>query len=182
MARAFEELIGPHLDGLYSAALCFTLDEHRAEELLQEASIKAFHEFAGHDPDVDFQQSMLKVLVSTYLLRQKRKGANPLASEAAPVTELFSHNVEPYAEPFPEPGTPGYKLLRAWLNQAWPQLDDGDRLVLWLADVEGLRHSQVAQMIDAGMEEVRSRHYRARRILSRGAALRLKKRAEGTEA
>lgn len=183
MPQTFEELIGFHLDDLYSAALCFTLDEHRAEELLQEASIRAFHEFSDRRADVDFRYTMLSLLVSTYLQRQRRKGCDPLAGEVASVSEMLRGGARPHIEPFPERGTSGYRLLSVWLRRAWPELSDGDRLVLWLADVEGLRHSQVAEMLGLSVEEVRSRHYRARRILSDGTARQLGARAvRGSEA
>lgn len=179
MPQTFEELIGFHLDDLYSAALCFTLDEHRAEELLQEASIRAFHEFPGRAGSPDFRYAMLEVLVSTYLQRQRRRGRDPLATDAAPATEMFSDGAQPYIEPFPAPGTPEHRLLSAWMSEVWPELNDGDRLILWLADVERLRHPHVARMIGIDVEEVRGRHYRARRTLSRGAARELGGRAVG---
>jgi RNA polymerase sigma factor (sigma-70 family) len=170
MGQTFEELIGQHLDDLFSAALCFTLDEHRAEELLQEASIRAFHEFPrGRGREVDFRQSMLAVLVSTHLQRQRRLGHDPLAAASAPREEALSARTDLQVKPFPDPGTAGYRLLRDWMNRVWSDLDEGDRLILWLADVERLRHRRVAEMIGIGEEQVRSRHYRARLILSQEA-------------
>jgi RNA polymerase sigma-70 factor (ECF subfamily) len=179
MAQAFEELIGSHIDDLYSAALCFTLDEHRAEELLEEASIRAFHEFPRGQRDSDFRYLMLALLVSTYLQRQRRQGRDPLAPDTGLYDEIMRTTQERHIEPFPEPGTPGYRLLVDWIGHVWAQLDDGDRLVLWLADVERLRHRRVAEMTGLDVEEVRARHYRARRMLSRGAALELGRRASG---
>ncbi len=179
MAKAFEELIGIHLDGLYTAALCFTLDEHRAEELLQEAAIRAFHEFPQRQPGGDFRRLMLNFLVSTYLQRQRREGRDPLAPDAALNAELVSDVPEPDMRPFPEPGTSGYRLLLDWIGGFWPQLDDGDRLILWLADVERIRHRRIAEMVGLSMEQVLKRHYRARGALSRGATRELNRRASG---
>jgi DNA-directed RNA polymerase specialized sigma24 family protein len=82
-------------------------------------------------------------------------------------------------EPFPEVGSPGYRVLLDWFSRVWAQLDDGDRMILWLADVERLRHRRVAEMTGLDVEEVRARHYRARRNLSRSAARELGRRASG---
>lgn len=177
MRQTFEELIGLHLDDLYSAALCFTLDEHRAEELLQEASIRAFHELSRRR-DGDFRLTMLEVLVSTFLQRQRRMGRDPLAPETEPLDEMLSGGA-PVIQPFPEPGTPGYRLLRDWMNRVWSRLDTGDRLLLWLADVERIRHALVAAMVGLDVEEVRSRHYRARLRLSHEAAREVGRSAAG---
>jgi RNA polymerase sigma factor (sigma-70 family) len=180
MGQTFEELIGFHLDDLYSAALCFTMDELHAEELLQEASIRAFHEFSRGHRDVDFRDAMLGVLVSTYLQREQRAGRDPLTPEGAPLEEALFASAGMEVEPFPTPGSPGYLLLRDWMSQVWDQLEDGDRLVLWLADVERLRHSVIAVMIGRDEEEVRNRHYRARLMLSQGAARELGVRTIGS--
>lgn len=168
MAQTFEELIGLHLDGLYGAAVCFTLDEHEAEALLQEAAIRAFHQLSGRD--ADFRREMLEILVSTYLQRQRRMGRDPFASRMQPVAEMLSEGPHVPFQPFPEIGTEGYRLLKSWMKNVWPDLDPGERLIVWLVDVERLRHARVATLIGRDEDDVRSRHYRARLTLSRGAA------------
>ncbi|NIN72341.1 MAG: hypothetical protein GTO46_10585 [Gemmatimonadetes bacterium] len=179
MAQAFEELIGTHLDDVYSAALCFTLDEGRAEELVQEASIRAFHEYPHRQRGADFRHLMLGALVSTYLQRQRRCGRDPLAPDGGLYDERVPGTERMPIEPFPELGSPGYRVLLDWFSRVWEQLDDGDRMILWLADVERLRHRRVAEMTGLDVEEVRARHYRARRNLSRSAARELGRRASG---
>jgi RNA polymerase sigma factor (sigma-70 family) len=180
MGQTFEELISRHLDDLYSAALCFTLDERRAEDLLQEASIRAFHEVRQVEDASEFRLAMLAVLVSTFLKRQRRAGHDPLAPDGELAVDIRQAREEADIAPFPEPGTPGYRILRDWIARVWPELGDGDRLVLWLADVERVRHSRVAAMTGIDEEEVRARHYRARRRLSGGAANELQGRAKGS--
>ncbi|UCC73773.1 MAG: hypothetical protein JSV86_04210 [Gemmatimonadota bacterium] len=179
MAQAFEELIGSFMDDLYSAAICFTLDEHLAEELLQEASIRAFHEFPRVQRRADLRHLMLALLVSTYLQRRRRQGHDPLAPDSGLYGEVEGTVPQQQVGQFPEHGTPRYRLLLNWAGHFWSQLDDGDRLVLWLADVERLRHRRVAEMTGLGVEEVRARHYRARRALGQGAARELGRRAYG---
>lgn len=170
MGQTFEELIGANLDDLYSAALCFTLDEHGAEELLQEASVRAFHQWTRRGRDSEFRRAMLEILVSVYLQRQRRTGRDPFASPVDSVDEMLDERSLAPFQPFPEAGTPGYRLLRDWVRKVWPDLDPGDRLVVWLVDVERLKHAVVAGMVGRDETDVRNRHYRARLVLSRGAA------------
>lgn len=178
MGQTFEEHIGLHLDDLYSAALCFTLDRNRAEDLLQEASIRAFHELSRRGLEKDFRVEMLKVLVTTYLHRQRREGHDPLESDVGLLSEMFDDAWRQDAEPFPEPGTTGYRILRDWIGEIWSELDDGDRLVLWLADVERMRHAVVASITGLDEQQVRLRHHRARTVLSRGAIRRLRSQSK----
>ncbi len=178
MAKTFEEQIGVHLDQLYSAALRFTLDEHRAEELLQEAAIRGFHEYSGRRREEDFRDYMLQILVATYLKRRRNMGGDPLASEADLTEEVFETRQE-LAGPFPAPGSSARLFLMRWMDKVWHELDDGDRLVLWLADIERIRHRRVADMTGLKVKEVRWRHYRARQVLSRGATRELGRIAGG---
>jgi DNA-directed RNA polymerase specialized sigma24 family protein len=181
MGQTFEELVGLHLDDLYSAALCFTLDEHRAEELLQAASIQAFHELSRRPRETDFRTELLRVLVTTFLRRQYRQGLDPFEKEPEPLDEMLRKAPMKF-EPFPEPGTSGYRLLRDWMSRVWSDLDAGDRIILWLTDVERIRHSVVANITGLAVHDVRSRHYRARLAMSRGAARELDRVAGGAEA
>lgn len=170
MARTFEELVGLHLDDLYSAALCFTLDEHDAEDLLQEAAVRAFHQWSRRGRDSEFRRAMLELLVSIYLQRLRRMGRDPFASPVDSVEPTLDERSLAPVQPFPGPGTPGYRLLRDWVRKLWPDLDPGDRLIVWLIDIERLKHGVVAVMVGRGKADVRNRHYRARLILSRGVA------------
>ncbi len=170
MGQTFEELIGLHLDDLYGAAICFTLDEHEAEALLQEASIRAFHQLSRRGRDSDFGRDMLEILVSTYLQRQRRMGHDPFASAVEPAVAMMRDAAQVQFQPFPDIGTPGYRLLKDWMKKAWPRLDPGDRLIVWLADVARLGHARVAAMVGRDEGDVRDRHFRARLSLSRGAA------------
>ncbi|HSG82279.1 MAG TPA: sigma factor-like helix-turn-helix DNA-binding protein, partial [Gemmatimonadota bacterium] len=125
------------------------------------------------------ERAMLEALVSTFLQREKLAGRDPLARLGAPPEAFPNVDLQVEVDPFPAPGTPGYRLLRQWMTWVWNRLDDGDRVVLWLADVERLPHPAIARMTGAQEEDVRARHYRARLTLSRGAARRLAQGAVG---
>lgn len=164
MAETFEELVGRHLDGLYSAALCFTRDEHRAEVLLQEAAIRGFHEFAGGEDEARFRQWMLGLVVQAYLRRERRRGQDPLAGRGVTVGEDLETGSS--GPGLPERGSKRYRAFGDWLDRVLGDLDPGDRMILWLSDVERLRSRDVSEMIGVTETEVRGRHYRARRTLS----------------
>ncbi len=182
MAQTFEELISSNLDGFYSAALCFTLDEAEAEELLQEAAIRAFNEFSRRKRVADFGAWMLGILVGTYLERERRRGDDPLAETDGREEGLGDGTGWSRLPPFPDPGSPEPGWLRGWLGRAWKELQAGDRLVLWLSDVERLRHARVAELVGIRLDQVRRRHYRARRGLSRSVREELQRRGVGESA
>ncbi len=182
MAQTFEELISSNLDSFYSAALCFTLDEGEAEELVQEAAIRAFNEFSRRRQVADFSVWMLGVLVGTYLERERRRGDDPLAETDGREEGPGDGTGWSRLPPFPEPGSREHGWLRGWLGRAWKELQAGDRLVLWLSDVERLRHARVAELVGIRLDQVRRRHYRARRGLSRSVREELQRRGVGEAA
>jgi RNA polymerase sigma factor (sigma-70 family) len=179
-AETFEELVGRHLDNLYSAALCFARDPHRAEEILQEAAIRGFHEFSRRTDRVPFREWMLGLLVSTYRSREARGGADPLPAEGPGGIEV-GEGAEPStrAPRLPEPDSPAYRALGDSVERAWAELDPGDRVVTWLCDVERLDHARVARMLDVPKGHVRRRHHRARRSLASRAKEMLGERGAG---
>lgn len=179
MAQTFEESLTSDLDDLYAAALCFTQDEHRAEELLQEAAIRAFHEFHSPLQSAEFRVWMLGLLAATHLRRERRRGQDPFKEGVEPI-HAEDEGVQEAFSAFPERGTRAYEWLRVWLDRAWVALDPGDRLVLWLVAVERLRHRRVAEILGLDEEQVRRRHYRARRTLSLGAAEHIKHGTPGS--
>lgn len=72
--------------------------------------------------------------------------------------------------------------MRDWMSHVWSDLDTGDRIILWLTDVERIRHPVVAGITGLDVDEVRSRHYRARLAMSRGAAQELDRAVGGAGA
>ena len=54
---------------------------------MQEAAIRAFHEFRSGVGPADFRLWMLGILVTTYLLKERRRGVDPVAVDVGPEGE-----------------------------------------------------------------------------------------------
>jgi len=164
--RAFEEFLGEHLDALYRTALRLCSGrEADAEDLLQDATLKAFQRF---DQLRDMQAGrawMLTILTRTHLnhVRASRRRAETL------LTDYDDHAFEQaIAEwrPLPTPeDIVVSEAQRDSLIAAVDGLEPELRATIILADLEELPQREVATMLDIPEGTVASRLFRARRKL-----------------
>lgn len=160
--RAFEELLSEHLDALHGTALrlCGGLRAD-AEDLLQEAALRAFRAFRELRDEDAARSWLFTILARTHLNR---------ARTVARRRETFSGDLEePAFESALESWQPSRtpedlfegRRLRERLTAALDALEPEMRAVVWLVDVEGFRQREAAAMLDIPGGTVASRLYRA---------------------
>lgn len=152
----FNDLILPHLDAAYNLARFLARDPTAADDIVQEAFLRAFRSFAGYrggDP-----KSWLLAIVrncSFSWMKAHRAEAAPAESEAEPAAS------EPQEA----------QLLRAAeieaLRSAIEELAEPFRETLVLRELEELSYKQIAEITGVPVGTVMSRLARARQMLSR---------------
>jgi len=157
----FESAVLPHLDAAYTLARYLTREGADAEDVVQEAMLRAIRGFEGfRGTDADARAWLLAIVRNTCFtwLRRNRPGGATLFDES-----LHSAGVE---EEHPEAA-----LLRSaqreTLAQALDRLPPEFREVVVLRDVEGLSYKEIADVIGAPLGTVMSRLSRARDRLQR---------------
>ncbi len=164
--KAFEELLSEHLDALYRTAL--RLCEGReadAEDLLQDAMIRAFERFAELRDVQAARAWLFTIVVRTNLnrLRGERRRREFVVADLG--EQEFEnaladwHGISTLEEEMDRSD------LRAVLAAALDTLAADLRTTVWLADVEGFRQREIASMFGVPEGTVASRLYRARREL-----------------
>lgn len=162
--RAFEELLSEHLDALYGSALRLCRGRKAdAEDLLQDAVLRAFERFDRLREPAAAKAWMFTILIRTNLnrIRSDRRRAELLASD------LSEYEFEDALASWRSADAPDevaeLALRRVQLAAALDALDDQLRTVIWLSDVEGFRQREVAEMLEIPEGTVASRLFRARR-------------------
>jgi len=153
----------PHLGELHRFASRLAREPSAAEDLVQEAFLRAWRGFDRFEPGTNCRAWLYRILILV-AWGERRKGARDsrtLALEDAPEVALAT--VHPTPEVFG----------RDHLLAAFESLPEGHRHVLQLADVEGLRYREVAEALDLPIGTVMSRLSRARALLRRRLAERL---------
>jgi RNA polymerase sigma-70 factor, ECF subfamily len=152
---AFEALYHQHVGRVYAVCLRLTGDRGRAEELTQDAFVRAWERLGSFRGDSAFSSWLYRVAVNVVYLSLRAAGrrtrrvvavADPGALERAP----------------DDTGGPGTALD---LEGAVARLPPGAREVFVLHDVEGYRHEEIAQLAGIAVGTSKAQLFRARRLL-----------------
>jgi RNA polymerase sigma-70 factor, ECF subfamily len=154
----FEALAMPLFDSLYNFAHWLAQDRHDAEDLVQEAYVKALKGFKSFQPGTNFRAWMFKILRNTFLTsRAGRSYANSMPLESGDEDRLL-----PVSPATPETLVITHDLGDA-LQQAIEALPVPFREVLLMADVEEMSYQEISETLSIPMGTVMSRLARARK-------------------
>jgi RNA polymerase sigma-70 factor (ECF subfamily) len=159
--KQFESLALPHLHELYAVAMRYTRNPDDAQDLVQETFLRAYLAWSSFLPGSNCRAWLLRILTNGFI-NHYRKGRSRKAfaarSEAEHVALL--HDEKENAEEAMASHGLGDEVTRAL-----DALDEDYRVVVVLADLEGLRYKDIAQILDCPVGTVMSRLFRARRQL-----------------
>lgn len=154
----FMALLQPHLDGLYGVALRLSRSPNRAEELVQEATMKAYLHIDSFEKGTNFQAWIYRILVNAFLTEQRQKKRAPIALvDDAQVVAPAPH-VETSADEWPEAS----EDVSDEVKRAVDDLPDLFRVPLLLATLGGLAYAEIADILKVPVGTVMSRIHRAR--------------------
>lgn len=164
--RAFEELLSQHLDALYGTALHLCDGRQAdAEDLLQDATLRAFEGFESLRDEAAGKSWLFTILLRTHL-NLVRSGKRRRETMASDLDEAGFEDALAAWKPAPTPEqVTADNELRARITAAFDALDPQLRAVAHLVDLEGFTQREVARMLDIPEGTVASRLFRARRLL-----------------
>jgi RNA polymerase sigma-70 factor (ECF subfamily) len=153
----------PHLDAAYNLARWLTGDGHDAEDVVQEAFLRAYRSFDGFRGE-DGRAWLLAVVRNTaYTWLKRNRAHEPAASfdEEVHVTGGEAWNPERLAL---------QRAAQEELRAALDQLPVPFREVIVLRELEGLSYKEIAAVADIPLGTVMSRLTRARARLQQTLA------------
>jgi RNA polymerase sigma-70 factor (ECF subfamily) len=159
----FDRAVLPHVAAAYNLARWLTGNDHDAEDVVQEAYLRAYQFFDGFRGG-DGRAWLLRVVRNTcYTWLEKNRGREPVV----PFDEAAHSGARP--EPGPEaPLVAGED--RELLRRALADLPHEFREAIVLRELEGLSYKEIAAVTDTPMGTVMSRLARARERLHEGLA------------
>lgn len=164
----FEQAVMPHLEAAFNLARWLTHNDHDAEDLVQEAFLRAykfFDSFRGGDG----RTWLLAVVRNTCYTWLKQHRAHEL-------TASFNEAIHGAAgEAFDPEKTVQREATRQMVRDALEQLPIEFREVIVLRELEGLSYKEIAAVVDIPLGTVMSRLTRARDRLQQYLAPRLSK-------
>ena len=169
--RRFSEEALPYLDALYSAALRYTRNPADADDLVQDAFAKAYAAFHQYRPGTNLKAWLYRILTNAYINTYRKHQREPQQISAdAPggeddgfsMYDRLSGNAAPAAE-----SEVLERLTDAEVRDALADLPEQYRLAVYLADVEGFRYAEIADIMGTPIGTVMSRLHRGRARLQR---------------
>lgn len=168
LEERFEREALPLLREMYAAALRLTRKPADAEDLVQEAYLRAYRGFGGFEAGTNLRAWLHRILTNTFInsYRKRQREPQTVSEEEVPDWYLYDKLAGGGAEPSAEA-----QVLESLPDQdvqdALASLPDRFRMAVLLADVQGFSYKEIAEILDIPMGTVMSRLHRGRRALEK---------------
>jgi len=150
---AFQRLYRRHADRVYGAVYRLAGYDHaRAEDLTQDAFVRAWQKLAGFRHESAFGTWLYRLAVNVALMDIRSRGADP-------VSMMDEDDLPDRGE------TPFCAAERDELERAIGKLPPRARAVLVLHDVEGWRHEEISAELGMAVGSSKAQLHRARGLL-----------------
>jgi len=164
--NAFTELVKPYERRVYAAALALLRNEPDAEDVAQEAIVKAFTHLHQFRAEAKFSTWLIQITVNQARMRQRKNHTNLYDSldEGHEIEEDYvPKEFADWRETPPE--ALERKEVRALLAKALASLNEKYRSVFALRDIEQLSIEETAKALAISVANVKTRLLRARLML-----------------
>jgi RNA polymerase sigma-70 factor (ECF subfamily) len=168
----FERQAMVHLDAVYGAAYRLTRNPRDAEDLVQDAMLRAYRFWDSFQEDSNCKAWLLRIVTNTFINEYQRKKRGREVLDAATAEQHATDGVLIHAEVGQQ--DPERALLERSVSddvqRALDALPEDFRTAVVLCDVQGLSYKEIAEVMECPVGTVMSRLFRGRKLLA--AALR----------
>ncbi len=163
---AYDQLVQRYQERIYRTLYHMTSNHDDANDLAQEAFIKAFQALKSFKGGSSFYTWVYRIAVNKTLnfLKQRKNRSHMSLNDLDFNTENNPDLVALVSDKTPRREA-GLAELQQKLNEAMLTLSETHRLVVTLHDVQGLAHEEIAKIMDCNVGTVRSRLFYARQQL-----------------
>ncbi len=161
--EAYDALIKRYQERIYATVYHMTSNHEDANDLAQEAFIKAFQAIKSFKGGSSFYTWLYRIAVNKTInfLKQRKNRLHMSLNDLDFNTENNPDLVALISDKTPRREA-GLKELQEKLNEALLKLSEQHRLVMVLHDVQGQSHEEIAEIMNCNIGTVRSRLFYAR--------------------
>jgi RNA polymerase sigma-70 factor (ECF subfamily) len=139
-----------------------------AEDLTQEAFVRAYRFFGNYRRDWPFDNWLYKIMSNLFVDDLRRKPKARLQSLDQPL-DLGGHSEEVFIE-IPDVGSNPERMMLSHeldehIQRALGSLTPDFRMTVILADIQGLSYEEISAAMGCSLGTVRSRLHRGRKLL-----------------
>ena len=160
---AYDDLVKRYQERIYATVYHMTSNHEDANDLAQEAFIKAFQALKSFKGGSSFYTWVYRIAVNKTInfLKQRKNKAHMSLDDLD-----FNAEHDPDLVALISDKTPRREInlteLQEKLNEAMQKLSESHRLVVTLHDVQGASHEEIAKIMNCNIGTVRSRLFYAR--------------------
>ena len=166
----FEKLIARTQRQAYNMAYRMTGNRDDAEDLTQEAYLRAYRSFATYNKQLPFESWFFRILSNLFIDLLRRKPKKKALSLDQPVAEEEGDD-NLLLQIADEESNPERNLMESVMDErlqnALTGLPQAFRVAVLLCDVEGKSYEEIAAVMGSSIGTVRSRIHRGRTMLRR---------------
>jgi len=165
----FDILLRENINGMFSLALRMTRNQLDAEDLIQDTALKAFRYFHKFDRGSNFRAWIYRILTNNFINFYRKNQKQPTQIEIENVSFKLKQEGAGFWNRLNDRNN-GFDyddLFDDEINAAIDKLPGEYRIVLLLADVEGLSYKEISEVIAHPLGTVMSRLHRGRKMLQR---------------
>lgn len=165
--RSFDVLVLKYQHKVISLVLRYVHDHDTAQDVAQEAFIKAYKGLKNFRGESAFYTWLYRIAINSaknYLVSQNRR---------LPDNDIDAHEAEQFEgdSALKEYATPERELLtaeiQATVSKAIDDLPEDLRTAIMLRELEGMSYEEIAETMDCPIGTVRSRIFRARESIDK---------------
>src|SRR5215211_8975800 len=156
---------------LYSAALRMARNQADAEDLVQEAYLRAYRGFDSFTEGTNLRAWLFRILTNAFINTYRSRQRRPTESDLADVEDMYLYRRLSSLDTLAASRSAEDQLMDMLtddeVKQALEDLPENFRLPVLLADVEGFAYKEIAEMLDIPIGTVMSRLHRGRKGLEK---------------
>lgn len=165
----FERVALPHMNALFNLALKLTHNRKDAEDLVQEAYLRAFRFFESYRSGTQIKAWLFRILRNTFINRYRAAKIRPDEVDFDKIQAVYELKVDEnflqeHQTPTPEEVVME-GVLDAEIEEAMAALPGEYRSVVVMALVEEMSYKEIAVALSIPLGTVMSRLHRGRKML-----------------
>ena len=162
---AFEALVAAYEKNVFNVALQMTGNREDAQDMTQEAFLKAYSSLSSFRGDSKFSSWLYRIVSNVCLDFKRRQGRRPSSSLTMEDDEGENIQLDIADESQSPEALLERKMTREAVRAGLQQLPDEQRQILLLREIQGLSYEEIGEAMGLEAGTVKSRIFRARKKL-----------------
>ena len=161
--KIFNEELIPQADALYNFAYSLVFEEARAQDLVQEAYLKAYRFIHSFEPGSNAKAWLFQILKNAFINEYRKKSRQPQKVDFEDFKD--KNQLEKQSISIDIEQDVYTHMIGDEITSALNSLPVDFRVAIILSDIEGFTYEEIAKITDIPIGTVRSRLFRARNLM-----------------